>query len=87
MWSYNCIYITFSKIFDNEGNILTGLKFDFSVEFFILWTGTMFDNSKESGQFLFFIASLMQFVRKEKEKSHSFKMFSGISSTSCFIRR
>ena len=50
-----------------------------SVASFFLWPGTMLGNSKESGNFLFFIASLMQFVRKPKEKSHSFKIFSGIS--------
>ena len=40
----------------------------------------MLDNFKESGNFLFFPASLIQFVRKWKEKSHSFKIFCGISS-------
>ena len=51
-----------------------------SVGSFFLWTGTMLDNFKESGN-LFFIASLIQFVKNCKEKSHSFKIFSGISPT------
>ena len=37
----------------------------------------MLDNFKESRNLLLFIVSLIQFV---KEKSHSFKIFSGISS-------
>ena len=48
------MYITFSKTFDNKGQL----------DLFFLWTGTMLDNFKESGNFLFFIASLIQFVRK-----------------------
>ena len=50
-----------------------------SVGPFFLWTGTMLDYFKEPGNFLFFIASLIQFVRKSKEKLHSFKNFSGNS--------
>ena len=41
--------------------------------------GTMLGNFKESGNLFFFINSLIQFVRKSKEKSHYFKVFSGIS--------
>ena len=37
------------------------------------------DYFKESAIFLSFIASLIQFVRKRKEKSPSFKIFSRIS--------
>ena len=47
--------ITFSKTFDNKGNILTGLSFVLSVGFFFLWTGTMSDKFKESGNFPFFL--------------------------------
>ena len=39
----------------------------------------MLDNFKEFGNSFFFIASLIQFAQKWKEKSHSFKIFSGIS--------
>ena len=39
----------------------------------------MLENFKESGNLLFFKASLIQVVRKRKEKSYSFKIFSGIS--------
>ena len=58
------MYITFTKTFDNKGNILTGLSFVLSVGSFFFWTDTMLDNFKESEKFLFFIASLIQLVRK-----------------------
>ena len=48
------MYITFSKTFDNKGNILTGLYFVLSVGSFFLWTSTMLDNFKESGNLLSF---------------------------------
>ena len=59
-------------------NVLTGLKFVLSVGSFFLWTGTKLNYLKESGN-LFFIDSSIQFVRKSKEKSHPFKIFSGIA--------
>ena len=39
----------------------------------------MLDNFEESGNLLFFIASLTQFVRKCKKESHSFNVFRGHS--------
>ena len=56
----NCMYITFSKTFDNKGNLLTGLLFVLSVVSFFLWAGTMLVNFKESGNLLLFIASLLK---------------------------
>ena len=38
----------------------------------------MLNNFKEPGNYLFFKASLIQFVKNE-EKNHSFKIFSGTS--------
>ena len=56
--------ITFSKTLDNKGNILTGLHFVLSFGSFFFWTGATLDNFKKPGILLFFIASLIQYVRK-----------------------
>ena len=44
---------TFLKNFGNSGNILIGLYFALSVGSLFLQAGTMLDNFKESGNFLF----------------------------------
>ena len=50
-----------------------------SVGSFFLWAGTILDNFKESGNLLFSKVSLIHFLRKGKEKSHFFKIFTEIS--------
>ena len=59
--------------------IIYWLVYNLSVGSFFFWAGTMLNNFKVFGNLLLFIALSIKFVRKWKEKLHSFRIFSGIS--------
>ena len=65
--------------FERRGKILTGLKSNLSVRSFFLWTGTIFDSLRESGNLPDKIASLTQEVKYSKVNPLSFKILIGIS--------
>ena len=79
LYKYKADRNCFSNTCEKRGKILTGLKLHLSVRSFFLWTGTIFDSLRESGNLPDKIASLTQEVKYSKVNPLSFKILIGIS--------